>query len=224
MIIVESGAYPQEGIGKPDYTKDISRAIQRAGISLEYNQRLRIFGRQLTLGGDPEYPLVPNAPLAPGANTHLTDLETLLPMPITIPAGYLFSFLTASGSLTQDAQVYSIVDDYWANCWFAAEGGVSSYLNRVIDITTAWIDPTGAAPHIIDVKLYNVGGGDLYGSVGLICVQEKLGTPEWPTTKVCRCPHCGNEEEFPVTTTRIICSTCGKLYIVCDFSRFRRTP
>jgi len=214
---------PSKGVGLPDYAREIGRAIQRAGISLKYNQRLRIFGRQLTLGGDPEYPAVPNAPLAPGANTHLTDLETLLPMPITVPAGYLFSFLTASGTLTQDAQLYSVVDNYWANCWLAIEGGVSSYLNRVIDITTAWIDPTAASSHTIDVKLYNVGGGNLYGSVGLICIQEKVGSPDWPTTKECQCPWCNNRQVVSITVTKITCSNCGKPYIVCDFSKFRRT-
>jgi len=140
------------GIGLPDYASEVGRSIQRAGVSLKYNQRLRIFGRQLTLGGDPEYPLVPNAAVSPGANTHLTDAETLLAMPITIATGYLFSFLTASGTVTQDAQVYSIVDDYWTNCWLALEGGVSSYLNRIMDISTSWIDPTAASIHTVDVS------------------------------------------------------------------------
>lgn len=132
--------------------------------------------------------------------------------------------MAASATVTQDAQIYSIIDNYWANCWIATEGGVISYVNKLIDISTAWIDPTALLPHDIDIKLYNIGTGNLFGGVGVICILERMGTSPLPTTKVCRCPHCGNREEFPVTTTKIICSSCGKLYIVCDFSRFRGTP
>ena len=222
--VVERGTCAQEGIGKPDYSKDVSSSLERAGLRLKYGQRLKIFGRQLTLGGDPDYPLFPTAPLAAGDNTHLTDAETLDELPITIDAGWILSFLAASAAVTQDAQIYSIIDSYWANCWVATEGGIVSYMNKLIDISTAWIDPDADDPHTIDIKLYNMGTGNLFGGVGVICILEPLGTMPLPTTKVCRCPHCGNKEEFPVTTTKIICSACGKLYIVSDFSRFRGTP
>ncbi len=44
MIIVETGAYPQEGVGKPDYSREVSAGRERAGISLKYNQQLLGWG------------------------------------------------------------------------------------------------------------------------------------------------------------------------------------
>lgn len=43
MIIVERGAYPQEGIGKPDYTRGIAFGEVRPGFTLKYNQTLLAF-------------------------------------------------------------------------------------------------------------------------------------------------------------------------------------
>lgn len=44
MIVVETGVATQRGIGKPDYTRGVSRAIERPGLSLKYNETLKGFG------------------------------------------------------------------------------------------------------------------------------------------------------------------------------------
>lgn len=48
MMIVESGVYAQEGIGKPDYKKEVSSGRERPGLVLKYNQTLKSFGRVFT--------------------------------------------------------------------------------------------------------------------------------------------------------------------------------
>jgi len=219
------GTIAATGKGAPDYSNTVSSAHQRAGIYLQYPQRLKMYGRSLNLGGDIEYPFVPSTPLAVGANTHLTDFETLMPLPTIVPVGYTLSMAAIGYTFSQDCQVYSYIDGgIHLECLAAVEGGIPIYENRVIGLSTSWLDPLALLPHQFDIKLYNVSGAPLFGSVAVTAVLEAVGTEPLPTTKVCRCPYCEHDQTESVHATRITCKNCGRIYIVYDFSSFTRTP
>ncbi|MBA7693290.1 hypothetical protein ES703_101869 [subsurface metagenome] len=181
-----------------------------------------MFGRNFNFL-DADYPLVPDTPLASGANTHLTDAETLLPMPYIIPAGYTLTLISASGTGNEDTFMYSYLDN---GLYVIAEatvgGGGVYYFNKIVGLSTTWLGPAALlVPHVIDIKVYNRGGGDLYGGVMLNAILERVGTAPWPTTKECRCPFCGHRQVVPVHTTKIKCGACGKEYGVFDLTQLR---
>jgi len=226
MIAKVIGKQPVLGIGKPDFSKHVSSAIERRGILLEYKQRLKMFGRSLNLGGDPEYLAVLPTPLATGASTHLVDFETLAPLPITVPPGYIITLIAVGYTFSQDAQVYVYIDGGVLNvsCLAAVAGGTPAYENKVVGLSTAWLDPAAAFSHDFDAKIYNVGGGNLFGAITVTAILEETGTEPLPTTKECHCPYCGNKQVESVHATRIKCKNCGREYGVYDLSRVRRTP
>jgi len=221
MRVTKSFTVEQTGIGKPDYSREVSSGLERAGLYLKYNQRLKLFGRSFNIG-DVDYPLLPVTPLASGANTHMRDLETNLLLPVTIPAGYTLSMLTIGSTGNQDFMVYSYLDNALVTSVLIAMGsGGTDYVNKMIGFSTSMIDPTGASAHTLDVKIYNRGGGDLYGGVTIDAILEKVGSPPWPTTKECECPYCGNRQRVPIDTSTITCSKCGKVYVVYNLSKYR---
>jgi len=226
MGLVNTWGVIEKGIGAPDYSNTVSSGKERRGILLEYKQRLKIFGRSLNLGGDLEYPLVPSTPLAAGANTHLVDFEDLSPMPFTCPPGYTFTLIAVGYTFSQDAQIYIYIDGGILNvsCLAAVAGGMPVYENAIVGLSTAWLDPTGVLSHDSDVKIYNVGGGNLFGAITVTAILEEIGTEPLPTTKECHCPYCGNKQVESVHATKIKCKNCGREYGVYDLSRVRRTP
>lgn len=222
MITKVVGKQEVLGIGKPDFSRTVSSALERAGLRLKANQQLKMYGRSLNLG-DAEYE-VPSTPLAPGANTHFTDFETLTPMPITIPAGFILSLVSVGYTVSQDAYIYAYLDEgVHIECMGAIEGGTGVYINKVVGWTTAWIPPPGAVSHPFDIKLYNIGTENLFGQVVAVFILEAVGTPAFPTTKECTCPHCGNKQVESVHATRIKCKNCGHEYGVYDLTAFRGT-
>ena len=223
--IVKSWVVEQKGKGAPDHANTVHSAKERRGLTLDYNQTLKIFGRSLNLGGDAEYPLVPSTPLAIGADTHLTDFETLAAMPITIPAGYSLTLIAMEYTFSQDAQVYGYVDQGVVNvtCLATVQGGLATYVNEVLGFSTAWIDPTAAFPHVFDVKLYNMGANPLFGGIMVDAILEAVGTPPLPTIKGCHCPNCGKVQTESVTATIITCQRCGTVYHVYALGNFRET-
>ncbi|GAI40209.1 unnamed protein product, partial [marine sediment metagenome] len=168
-----------------------------------------------------ELPLVPSTPLAAGANTYLVDFENLSPVFI-IPQGYGLTLIASGYTFTQDAQIYVYIDRgalYGSiTCLAAAGGGQPTYANKVIELSTKWIDPTGASAHEFIIKLYNVGAGDLFGGVMLSGIFEAIGTAPWPTTKECHCPYCAHKQVESVHATKIKCNNCGKEYLVWDLT------
>ncbi|GAI90377.1 unnamed protein product, partial [marine sediment metagenome] len=109
MIIVERGAYPQEGIGKPDYTKEISLGRERPGISLKHNQSLKNFILVFSSIASP-YDWVTGL-LAPGASSHLIDADTGEAMPYTVPQGYTLAGISLTYSLSEDTIIRAYVDE-----------------------------------------------------------------------------------------------------------------
>ncbi len=221
--MAETFEVPVRGIGKPDYTREVSSGKERAGLSLAYNQSLKIFGRSLNIG-DALYPLVPVTSLAVGASTHLRDLETNLPMPYTVPQGYILTIISGSSTINEDVMVYSYMDNgLITTCLTVMSSGQLEYHNEVLGLSTEIIDPIGAFVHTLDFIIYNRGLGDLYGGIQYVTVLEALGTPPLPTIKDCMCPYCENIQTVPVDTSDIICIKCGKLYKVYNLTKFRRS-
>ncbi len=220
--IKDTWAVLQKGVGAPDYSGTVSSSIERAGIKIKINETLRIYGRSLNLGADAEYPFVLPSPLAAGANMHLTDFETLALMPVTIPAGYAIEVVDIGHVVSQDMQMYGYMDNWSVTCVSTISGGQTVYENKLIGLNTLWIDPTAAAAHTFDIKIYNVGTSDLYGGVMVVCVLKAVGTPPLPTTKDCHCPYCGHIQTESIHAVKIICKGCGREYGVYDFSTIGR--
>lgn len=214
----------QRGVGKPDYTKEIFAGKERAGVALKYNQQFRVFAADW-ITGDPDYPLVIPETLAAGAKRSLSDSDTRALMPIIIPAGHTLTFIAMGYAVNQDILVYSYIDALIfgvSTSLGAIGGGQAVYENKVRELSTTWYDPTATFPHTLDIRVYNVGGGDLYGGIGMLCIEEAVGTPPWPTTKECVCPRCNHKQTEPVTATRITCLECGKEYMVTNFASLRQ--
>lgn len=214
----------QRGVGKPDYTREIFAGKERAGIALKYNQQFRVFAADW-ITGDPDYPLVIPETLAPGAKRSLRDSDTMQLMPITIPKGRTLTFIAVGYAVNQDILIYSYIDAPIvgvSTSLGAVGGGQAVYENKVRELSTTWYDPTATFPHTLDIRVYNVGGGNLYGGVGMLCIEEIVGTVPFSTTKECVCPRCSHKQTEPTSATRITCKGCGKEYMVTNFASLRQ--
>ena len=213
----------ERGIGKPDYSQNVSSALERAGFRLKYNQQLKVFGKSWEIA-DPEYPYIPAEPLVAGSKEHLEDGETRLRLPYSIPVGYTFSVIATGIAFTQDVVVYAYIDGLVSYTVGIGQGGSSVYHNKLRGISSLFLDPHAAYSHEFDLIIHNLSDKDAYGLIGYDCILEKVGSEDWPTTKECQCPYCQHRQVVPVGTTRIICEQCEKLYLVHDFSSVRQSP
>ncbi len=213
----------QRGVGKPDYTKEVSASRERAGIALGYEQQLKTFLVVLTDRVVHPYaiPWVKDV-LAPGATTHLYDISTGLPTPYSQVAGYVLTEIQTEFGFSEDVEVWLYMDGFLVGNPAIVPGGSNMGWNMVIPNSTLTVDPTGLLAHTYDIQIVNRGLGDLSGVYDVTVVVEAVGTPPWPTVKECLCPLCNYLQTVPVESTRIICSKCGKLFIVYDLSRIRR--
>ncbi|MDP1891500.1 MAG: hypothetical protein Q8K55_11470, partial [Gemmatimonadaceae bacterium] len=162
--------------------------------------------------------------LAPGGMVHMFDVDTGLPMPFTVPQGYTLAVIAAAAAVTEDAQGWGYFDGFLVECAGQAAGGTTYFENKLKGIDTSLFDPTGATAHLIDITITNQGLGALRGSIDYLCILSEVGTPPLPTVKTVRCHWCGEHQEVPREITRITCVKCGKLFIVYDLSKIRRTP
>ncbi|GAI77458.1 unnamed protein product [marine sediment metagenome] len=215
--------YPvkSRGIGKPDYSKDISRSIQRPGYYLKVGQWLTMSG--LTLSDIPSYYGWIKTPLAPGASLHLIDFQTGLPYPYTTPAGYIHTLIQRSIIPDQDLRI----DDYLEGALgfnMVAVGGMHIWTQDVVGMSTTMLDPTAALPHIVDNIVTNLGTASLIGSISDIGILESVGTEPFPTTKVVKCKWCDFRKTVPQETTKLICPECGKLTLYYSLSKLRHGP
>lgn len=215
-----------KGVGFPDYTREVSVGQERAGIYLKYNQQFRVFAGNWTTG-DPEYPLILDYSIPVGGKVHLRDSDTGEVMPITLVVGHTLTIIAVAYAVTQDFQAYLYVDStpfFPGACLNlgVVSGGTSIYENKLREFSSTWYDPMAALPHILDIIAYNKGGAALYGGVGILCIEELIGTPPWPTTKECFCPYCNHKQTEPVSATRITCKGCGKEYMVTSFASLRK--
>ena len=59
-------------------------------------------------------------------------------------------------------------------------GAQAFYENKVVGLTTKWVDPTAASDHVFDLKLYNTGVAGLFGGVMCDTILEAVGTKPLP--------------------------------------------
>jgi len=220
--MAEIFAVETRGVGKPDYSREVSLGRERAGIALKHNQYFRVFAGNWTTG-DPEYPLIEDYNIAVGGKRHLRDSDTNELMPITLEKGHTLTIIALGYTVTQDLLVYLYCDSspLFAGaclCLGVTSSGSAVYENKLREFSTTWYDETAALPHVLDIIAYNQGGAALYGAVGVLCIEELVGTPPWPTTKECFCPYCSHKQTEPISATRITCKGCGKEYMVTNFA------
>lgn len=215
------------GVGKPDYSKAVSSARERVGISAKYNQTLLIFAR--TLSNTPSLMTWTRPPLAIGEMDHLMNVADGNLMPFFIPPGYTLTSVEIEYGGTQDILSETFYDptippvgSQMAITEILA-GGIHGYIQRITAFTTATLDPTGALPHAVDIQITNLGGAELIGGATVLVILEKVGSKPLPTTKTVVCKFCGNKKTVPLNTSEVICSKCGKLTIYQNLSRFRET-
>lgn len=221
-VITRRFTVAQEGIGKPDYSRDVSAGKVRAGLTLKYGEALKIFLLAFIDGWATSPFDYAVAPLAPGGTQAYIDAETGLEMPYAIPEGYTLQITALIAKPSQDISVLIYYEGYCAGTLLQLIGGHSHYDNEIVPLSTALLDPTGAT-HPFEFRLKNEGGGNLYGGATVYCLLHPVGTNPLPTTKTVRCKFCGHEETVPVETTRWICPNCGQLNMYYTLSRFRGT-
>ena len=283
----------ERGIGKPDYSKEISSGRERAGLTLAYKQTLEIWGIVFTAVYTGTHTDVPHAtimtdaaalfivdsllgltivnvsdgssgiiiantantvtvvaltggfanvwntgdiytipspfawvqpPLAPGAMAHYVDNQTGLALPFTVPQGYTLALIAGGGGFTEDAIGWVYFDGYLAMSGGIMAGGQLNHENRVVAISTATLDPTGANAHTVDIQVTNRGAGNLEGGVEWTGILEAVGTPPLPATKTVRCKWCGYEQPVPRETTHVTCPKCNQLTIYYNLTKFRKSP
>ncbi len=170
----------------------------------------------------PAFPWV-QAPLASEASAHVIDLETGEAMPYLLEVGYTLSLITRRAGFDQDHREHIFFDG--ALIMRADNsGGITWYMEEVVPLSTATIDPTASSPHSIDTIFTNLGGANMHGGATGLAILAAVGTPPFPTTKTTRCPFCGNRQVESVHATKITCSTCGERYIVYDLTNYRESP
>lgn len=214
----------QRGVGKPDYSKEVSSAKERKGLLLEYGQAVKLFAR--TYSAVPSFMTWVRAPLAAGDSAHLMDVETGFDLPYTVPKGYTLTFIESEGSASED---YS-QDVYYEPATppglqlAACErfgSGLFTYAQAIAAFTTELLDPIGARAHQIDVLATNLGGGDLSGGSSILALLKPVGTSPLPTVKTVKCKPCGHEHVVPADTSVVVCPACGELTIYRNLSHYR---
>jgi len=76
MRVARTYEVTETGIGKPDYTREVSRAIERAGLNLSYNQSLKNFFVIFTPFASPFAWVKPS--LAVGTGTHTAAVHATI--------------------------------------------------------------------------------------------------------------------------------------------------
>ncbi len=219
--VTETGTVATTGTGKPDYSREVSSSLERAGLRLGHNQTLVAFGRVFSTEAS-AFAWISGV-LASGATTSIYNMETGVVTPYTLPAGYTLSLLTNAWSYNQNSVQWLYVDGQLIACFGFDTANKSLYENRVIPLSSALFDPTGLVSHTIDFQVTNKGGGDLEGGVDVIALLEEVGTPPLPNIKTVKCKYCGQDKVVPRDTSQIVCENCGKLTIVYNLSRFGKT-
>lgn len=221
MRVASTYIVTQTGVGKPDYSRIVTAARERRGVYLGYGQTLKIFSLVFSAVASP-FTWVTGV-LAPAAIAHLIDTDTGLAMPYTVPQGYTLTLIAAAAAVTEDILGWAYLDTFRILPLGMGAGGETYYENKLVGVSTALVDPTGATAHTMDITLTNLGLGDLEGSVDYVCILEDVGSEPLPLVKTVKCKWCGHEQEVPNEKVYITCSECGQLFIVYDLSKFKET-
>lgn len=224
MAVKVIGKQASLGTGKPDFSKDVSSAVEKKGYLLKHGQTTVIFFRVFS---DIESSASWVAePLAPGKTAHLVNVETGEDTPYTYFKGYGLELTELKHVSSEDIQS----DIYYepapglglqlvANAVTA--GGTYFYEQALAVLTSVILDPAAAYTHRTDMIVTNLGTNSLTGLVAILGTLEALGTQPLPTTKQVKCKHCGNRQTVPIETTTVICPKCGKLTIYYSLAKYR---
>ena len=211
------------GIGKPDYSKEVSAGRERAGLTLKYNQSMVVLALICTDIVPHPYAISWVKDLIPIAGSaRLIDISTGQATPYTVPKGYSVEMIQKAFGGNQDNEVNLYYDGlYIVQPNTTLSGGAYVYENTVAAYTTLTLDPVAAAAHLIDVLVVNRGGAALRGAFTMTGILEAVWTKPLPDTKDCQCPFCHHLQTVRKGTTVIKCNNCSETYYVQDFSHIR---
>lgn len=196
-----------KGTGRRDNLGKIvsDRVKTFKGLELLYNEKQKAFA----IVASDEVSLFSwvKSPLPVGSHYHLVDVETFLPTPYTVAAGYELKILKVRGSADQPILSCTYLEGQLIGSSVYMPGGV--YVEQEIALpTTIALDPDFSDAHIFDATLTNIGLAPLFGSGGFTAVlidhhsDEKF---ERDTKKV-KCPICATIDTVPISTTKTTCS------------------
>lgn len=223
--MAETFVVETRGIGKPDYTREVSSGEIRPGLTLKYRQSLKMWALLPSNLPSPLVFVVP--PIGAGLTAHLVDAETNLPLPSILPAGYIYTLVQIGYGFNQDVRLPFYFGTppgptFFAGYLSTSSSGASQIWSDVTPFSSALFDPTAAFAHVFDGLVENLGGGDMIGNVSLFLIAEAVGTPPPPSTKRVRCKFCSYEWEVPVETTSIQCPKCDELNIYLNLRNVRK--
>ncbi len=215
MIILERGTIAQEGIGKPDYSREIHEITRGETPRLmepRLEEKQKVFALFL-----PEI-----APLAVGETKHLMDLETMLDMPYTVPNGYTWELrewmgsvngaVVDTGSATMDGIPVLAIPIYPAPDYCTHE------YEQIVAFASTFYDPLAEHAWVFDYTVKNLDTIPLTGVIQISLYLHKIGTAEM-TEKTVKCKYCGHEFKVPLRQTIIDCPSCGKRFVVPFYGR-----
>jgi len=221
--MAETFPVEQRGIGKPDYSREVSSSIQRAGYYLKYPQQLVVFGYVPTDEVAHPYAIPWVQPvLGAGLSHRLYDVSTGLISPYAVPAGYSLSLIERHWCTSEDVEMWLYLDGLLIACPGLTSAGQQVSLNPVYGYSTLVFDPTATSAHTIDLVVRNRGLGAVEGGITYACILEAVGTPPFPTTKNCQCPFCTHQQLVKVEAVKITCENCGELYFVQDLTQIKK--
>jgi hypothetical protein len=209
------------GVGKPDYSREISLGQTRPGISLKYNQTLIVNALVCSALASP-YPWCRGA-LAVGETAPAIDASTGLALPYTVPVGYTYSIIDRFVNFSQDIRNRAYIDGFLLLENYNPSGSI--YINRyILALSTATLDPTAITAHTVDTDYTNISAADAYGNMKDVVILEAVGTPPLPDKKDVRCKWCGYVEKgVHVNETLLNCPKCGKKTIYFNIRQFVRS-
>lgn len=204
------GTIATTGVGKPDYSREVSSGRVRPGLEVKYNQTLLPFLVGFSAIPSPIFPWM-QAPLAPGATAHYIDGTTGLALPYNVLQGYTITAISSGVVCTQDVEIWMYIAGFRHLCTAVVAGGTPYYVPEVVGFTSAQWDPTGATPFPFDLQITNNGGADLEGTMGVYMILEAVSTAPFPMVKTVKCKGCDATKQVPIETTEVICDNCGQL-------------
>lgn len=208
----------ERGIGRPDYTREVSVGEIRPGFSLKYNQTLLAF--VVSFSDIPSAFSWVKGPLAPGDMEHCVNGATGIDLPYSIPVGYTLTMVSGGATCDQDLEMWMLLKippipvAQRHLCLVKLTGGTPFYVPEVISFSSSTFDPTGSLSFDFDLQVTNTGGANLEGQVGAYMILEAVGTPPIPKLKTVKCKWCDATKEVPKESTVIKCDSCGTLFIV----------
>lgn len=212
-----TGTVTTTGVGKPDYSDEVSSGFQRAGYRLKSNQTLKLFFLTPSSKWGATNPFAwARAVLLASGSAHLVDAATGLATPYTVPAGYSLTLVEKTCYASRQVVMWLYFDGEVVACPMMAQtGGGGMNDNNVVPYTTLWIDPTAAVAHTVDALVENQDSANtLEGGFSITAILEAVGTPPLPETKQVRCHFCREVTEVHWAATTVKCPKCRNTVVV----------